>query len=146
MRIECLGDVIEYKNKTYPCSISLAMNLVGGKWKILILYHINNGITRFGQLYKCLVTITEATLSHELKQLEKEGLIKKQLFGTKPPLVSDYTLTEFGKSFLPILNAIMAWGNQIALEKGKFISYEKSVSPKIISALPAYTVWEFACD
>ena len=98
------------------------MNLIGGKWKIVILYHLQDEVKRFTDLHNALPEITEATLNSQLKQLEKEGLIKKQLFGTKPPLLSEYSLTEFGRSLYPVLDAITNWGNEIALQHGKFIA------------------------
>ena len=122
MGIECQNDYIKVNNKLYPCTISLAMDLVGGKWKIVILYHLTDRCKRYSELRKELSGVTERTLSLQLKQLEEDGLIVRQVFGEKPPIKVIYSLTDFGKSFVPVLNAILGWGNQIALEKGEFVS------------------------
>ncbi|MNL65146.1 putative HTH-type transcriptional regulator YybR [compost metagenome] len=61
-------------------------------------------------------------MSLQLKQLEEDGLILRQVFGEKPPIKVVYSLTDFGKSFTPVLDAILGWGNQIAAEKGEFVT------------------------
>lgn len=120
MKNECVGKYVKIDNKTYPCSVSLAMDLVGGKWKTVILYHLQENEKRFSELKKELFSITEMTLSLQLKQLEKDGLISRKVYGKKPPIKVIYRLTDFGKSFIPVLNAITVWGNQIVDEKGEF--------------------------
>ncbi len=122
MKTECIGDGVKLKDKIYPCTVSLAMDLVGGKWKAVILYHLKNGEKRYTELRKEMPTSTETTLSIQLKQLEKDGLIARKVFGEKPPIKVVYKLTEFGKSCIPVLEAITNWGNQVVLEKGEFIS------------------------
>jgi DNA-binding HxlR family transcriptional regulator len=121
MRIECQSDLIKVNDKLYPCTVSLAMDLVGGKWKAVILYHLKDGRKRYSELRKEMPDVTERTLSLQLKQLEEDGLISRQVYGEKPPIKVVYSLTEFGKSFIPVLDAILGWGNQIAVEKGEFV-------------------------
>jgi DNA-binding HxlR family transcriptional regulator len=67
-------------------------------------------------------SVTEMTLSLQLKQLEKDGLVSRKVYGNKPPIKVIYSLTDFGKTFVPVLEAITAWGNQVVREKGEFIS------------------------
>ena len=122
MKAECLGDYVKLKTKIYPCTVSLTMDLVGGKWKTVILYHLKDSEKRFSELCNEMPTVTEMTLSLQLKQLEKDGLVSRKAYGTKPPVKVVYSLTDFGKTFLPVLNAITAWGNQTAKEKGEFVS------------------------
>lgn len=105
----------------YPCSVSLAMDLVGGKWKTVILYHLKDGEKRYSELRKELFSVTEMTLSLQLKQLEKDGLILRKVFGERPPIKVEYSLTDFGKSFIPVLEAITNWGNQIVDKSGEFV-------------------------
>lgn len=112
-KAECLSDFGEFANKSYPCLVSVAMNLIGGKYKAVILYHLQDGKKRFGELHAQVHGVTEAILSRELKQLEKSGLITRRSFGTKPPLKVEYALTDFGKGCLPVIEVITAWGNQI---------------------------------
>jgi DNA-binding HxlR family transcriptional regulator len=121
MGIECQSDFIKVNNKLYPCTVSVAMDLVGGKWKAVILYHLKDASKRYGELRKEMPGVTERTLSLQLKQLEEDALISRQVYGEKPPNKVVYSLTDFGKSFTPVLDAIIGWGNEIAIQKGEFV-------------------------
>ena len=121
-KLECTAPSIRLGEKNYPCTIAVAMDLIGGKWKAMILYHLKEGEKRFSELKKDLYSVTETTLSIQLKQLENDDLISKVVYGKKPPLVAIYSLTDLGKSFLPILDALTQWGNKIVLEKGTFLT------------------------
>ncbi|OQP61223.1 transcriptional regulator [Niastella vici] len=121
MGIECKSDFIKINNKLYPCTVSAAMDLVGGKWKAVILYHLKDAHKRYSELRKEMPGVTERTLSLQLKQLEEDALISRQVFGKKPPIKVVYSLTDFGKTFTPVLAAILEWGNQIAEERGEFV-------------------------
>jgi len=105
------------------------MDLVGGKWKTVILYHLKDGEKRFSELRKELFSVTEMTLSLQLKQLEKDGLISRKVYGKKPPIKVIYKLTDFGSTFIPVLDAITSWGNQIVDKKGEFVD---DISPLYI--------------
>lgn len=122
MNAECIGDHVQLKGKRYPCTVSLTMDLVGGKWKAVILYHLKDGEKRYNELRKEMPAITEMTLSLQLKQLEKDGLISREVYGRKPPVKVLYNLTDFGRSFVPVLEAITKWGNQVVSERGEFVS------------------------
>ncbi len=121
MKDECIGNYVKLKGKIYPCSVSLTMDLVGGKWKAVILYHLIDGNKRFSELRREMPTVTEMTLSLQLKQLEKDGLVSRKVYGKKPPIKVVYSLTDFGKSFIPVLESITKWGNQIVNEQGEFV-------------------------
>lgn len=121
MGIECQSDFIKVNDKLYPCTVSVAMDLVGGKWKAVILYHLKDARKRYSELRKEMPGVTERTLSLQLKQLEEDKLISRQVYGDKPPIKVVYSLTDFGRSFTPVLDAILGWGNQIALQKGEFV-------------------------
>ena len=120
MKTECIADQVKLKGKVYPCTVSLAMDLIGGKWKAVILYHLMDTEKRYNELRKEVPHITEMTLSLQLKQLEKDGLVARKVYGEKPPIKVVYSLTDFGKTFVPVLKTITAWGNQIAEQKGEF--------------------------
>jgi DNA-binding HxlR family transcriptional regulator len=122
MGIECKSDFIKVNNKLYPCTVSVAMDFIGGKWKAVILYHLKDAPKRNSELIKEMPGVTERTLSLQLKQLEEDGLISRQVFGKKPPLKVVYSLTDFGRSFNPVLDVIVGWGNQIATQKGEFVT------------------------
>jgi len=117
-----MGDCsVKLKGKIYPCEVSLAMDLVGGKWKTVILYYLKDEPKRYNELRKEIPSITEMTLSLQLKQLEKDGFVSRKVHGKKPPIKVVYSLTDFGKSFIPVLDAITKWGNQVVEEKGEFV-------------------------
>lgn len=107
-------------NKKYPCCTSVTMRFIGGKWKAVILYHLIDGAKRYNELRKVIPTITERTLSLQLKQLEEDHIIDRKVFTEKPPLMVEYTLTDFGKTLLPVLEAITDWG-KTAPERSKKI-------------------------
>lgn len=121
MKTECIGDFVKLNGKSYPCTVSLTMGLVGGKWKAVILYHLKDNSKRYSELRREMPYITEMTLSLQLKQLEKDGLISRKVHGKKPPIKVVYSLTNLGESFIPILEAITEWANQLVREKGEFI-------------------------
>jgi DNA-binding HxlR family transcriptional regulator len=122
MKTECIGDHVKLNGKIYPCTVSMAMDLIGGKWKTVILYHLKADSKRYSELLKEMQTVTEMTLSLQLKQLEKDGLILRKVYGKKPPIKVIYSLTDFGKTFIPTLEAITAWGNQVTEQKGEFVN------------------------
>lgn len=122
MKTECIGDHIKLNGKLYPCTVSLTMDLVGGKWKAVILYHLKDEPKRYHELRKEMPSATEMTLSLQLKQLEKDGLVARKVYGKKPPVKVVYSLTDFGKTLIPVLEAITAWGNQTVQQRGEFIT------------------------
>ncbi|MBB6372228.1 winged helix-turn-helix transcriptional regulator [Chryseobacterium shigense] len=97
-------------NKEYPCCTSLTMKFIGGKWKAVILVHLTKGAKRYNELRKLIPTITERTLSLQLKQLEDDHIVSRKVYTEKPPLMVEYTLTDFGKTLLPVIEAITNWG------------------------------------
>jgi len=77
MKTECTAECLEANGKRYACTVSLAMDLIGGKWKAVVLYHLQDGAKRFGELHAHLVFATEAVLSRQLKELERDGLVSR---------------------------------------------------------------------
>ncbi|WP_405397017.1 winged helix-turn-helix transcriptional regulator [Maribacter sp. Asnod2-G09] len=115
---------IKINNKISFCPTSAAMELIGGKWKSVILTHLIGDKKRYNELRKEIPGITERTLSLQLKQLEADGMVNRKVFTKKPPLKVEYTLTEFGQTLVPILNLIVDWGLHAAETKGEFL-FEK---------------------
>ncbi|WP_431128984.1 winged helix-turn-helix transcriptional regulator [Flagellimonas flava] len=99
------------KGKTYPCCTSLTMGIIGGKWKSVILYYLLDGPLRYNELLKKINGVTERTLSLQLKGLEEDGVIKRKVYTSKPPLKVVYSLTEFGATLTPLLRSIAKWGD-----------------------------------
>ena len=87
----------------------MAMNLVGGKYKCLILYHLNGGAKRTRDLLLLLEGISSKVLTEQLRQLEEDGLIERTVYAEVPPRV-EYTLSAEGQTFLPVLQLMCDWG------------------------------------
>ncbi|MEC5394912.1 winged helix-turn-helix transcriptional regulator [Bergeyella sp. RCAD1439] len=100
-------------DKKYPCSTSLTMSYIGGKWKAVILMHLMER-KRYSELRKACPFITERTLSLQLKELEANGLVSRTVYDSKPPLKVEYALTDLGESLIPLLRAIAQWGHEAA--------------------------------
>lgn len=113
--------LIKLNDKVFACPTSAAMELIGGKWKSVILSHLMNGKKRYNELRKETPMISERTLSLQLKQLESDGLINRKAYSKKPPLRVEYSLSKFGETLLPLLKIILDWGIEAAQEKGEFI-------------------------
>ena len=92
--------------------MSLLQGVLGGKWKLLILWYVAfYRVQRFGELTRRLPGITQSTLTKQLRELEADGLLHREVFPQVPPRV-EYTLTPLGESFVPILERMVAWGEQ----------------------------------
>jgi len=94
------------------------MRYIGGKWKAVILVYLIGKTKRYSELKKDIPTISERTLSLQLKQLEEDKIIKRTVYTSKPPLKVEYALTPFGKSLIPVLEMISNWG-KVAAENNK---------------------------
>ena len=110
-----------FRGKEYPCCASLTMGVIGGKWKTVILYHLIDGSLRYNELRKEMPTVTERTLSLQLKTLEEDGIVKRKVYTSKPPLKVEYSLTEFGKTLIPLIKSIADWGVYVVEKKGTIV-------------------------
>ena len=88
--------------------ISKPLRLVGGKWKIAIIYVLSKGPIRFGEIKRMLAPITQQMLTKQLREMEKDKLINRKVYDVVPPKV-EYSLSDFGQSFKPVLNALCEW-------------------------------------
>lgn len=113
--------VYKIDDKIHHCGTSITMHYIGGKWKCIVLWYLRNGKMRFSELKKLIPDITEKMLSLQLKSLQTDGLVDRQSYGTKPPYRTEYSLTNFGKSLLPVIEAITFWGNQLGEKQGELI-------------------------
>lgn len=91
------------------CPVETTLRLIGEKWRILIIRDLLNGTKRFGELKKVCSGISQKVLTHNLRKMEEDGLIRREVFAEVPPRV-EYTLTDVGYSLAPILNAMASWG------------------------------------
>src|SRR3989337_2888617 len=93
------------------CPVTATIELIGGKWKILILHLINNDINRFGKMNMMLKNISKQMLTTQLRELESDGLIERKIYAEIPPRV-EYFLSEKGRSKMPIIDAMKVWGDE----------------------------------
>ena len=86
--------------------------VIGGKWKILILWYVAHyKVQRFGELKRRLAGITQSTLTKQLRELEADGFLHREIYQEIPPRV-EYSLTEFRQSFVPVLEAMLSWSEK----------------------------------
>jgi DNA-binding HxlR family transcriptional regulator len=104
MKSNCFSDLEN-------CPVTATMEIMGGKWKLLILHLINNDINRFGKMDMMLKDISKQMLTTQLRELERDGIIDRMIFPEIPPRV-EYSLTEKGKTLLPIIELMKDWGNE----------------------------------
>lgn len=98
--------------------MSLLQNILGGKWKLLILWYVAfYRVQRFGELTRRLPGITQSTLTKQLRELEGDGFLHREVYPEVPPRV-EYTLTPMGESFVPILEQMVRWGGGAPLPAG----------------------------
>lgn len=94
---------------TENCPVEATLELIGGKYKALILWHLSESKLRFSELRKVITNATPKMLTQQLRELEAQALIHREVFPVIPPKV-EYSLTELGKSLMPILVAMRDWG------------------------------------
>ena len=105
--------------KILDCPVATTINLIGNKWKLLIIRDLLASTRRFGELRKNLEGISQRVLTQNLRELENDGLIKRKVYAEVPPRV-EYSLNELGRSLLPIISTMAKWGN----------NYKKTISNK----------------
>lgn len=91
------------------CPVLEAMQVVGGKWKLLIIYHLQGGVMRFGALRKVMPTVTQKMLTQQLRELEADGLVTRTVHAEVPPRV-EYLLTPLAQQLAPVLLHLDRWG------------------------------------
>lgn len=98
------------------CPVTATMDIIGGKWKILIIHLINNDINRFGKMSMMLKEISKQMLTTQLRELEEDGVIERKIYPEIPPRV-EYFLTDKGKGLLPVIEMMKDWGNEFVLSQ-----------------------------
>jgi DNA-binding HxlR family transcriptional regulator len=108
---------IRMHGKEYHCALDVTMDYIGGKWKTIVLWYLRKEARRFSELNRQIPGITEKMLSMQLRELEKDGLVKRTIFPEVPPRV-EYQLTAEGKTLLPLLEEIAKWGRKMGAKHG----------------------------
>jgi DNA-binding HxlR family transcriptional regulator len=91
------------------CAVEATLDVIGGRWKVLILRELMHGVQRFNQLHRALQGITQKMLTQQLRELEEDGIIHREVYLQVPPKV-EYSLTETGQTLKPVLEAMHDWG------------------------------------
>jgi DNA-binding HxlR family transcriptional regulator len=99
---------VTYQNVEH-CPVTFTMEVIGGKWKLLVIYLVSNGINRFGKMSMMLRGISKQMLTTQLRELEGDGIIERRIYAEIPPRV-EYFLTAKGQSLLPIIALMKEWG------------------------------------
>ncbi|WP_027183753.1 winged helix-turn-helix transcriptional regulator [Desulfovibrio inopinatus] len=98
--------------RQYYCTVELALQVLGGKWKPIILWHLGcDGTLRFSELKRIMPNITQKMLTQQLRELETDDMVSRKVYPQVPPKV-EYSLTELGRSVMPVLESLGAWGKQ----------------------------------
>ncbi|HIU63483.1 MAG TPA: helix-turn-helix transcriptional regulator [Candidatus Avacidaminococcus intestinavium] len=100
LRPDCINGV---------CPVETTLNILSGKWKGIIMYHLLSGKKRFSELKKLIPAISFRTLTLQLRQLEKDGVVSRTVYAEVPPRV-EYALTSLGETMRPIINSMYEWG------------------------------------
>ncbi|KAB7706704.1 HxlR family transcriptional regulator [Bacillus aerolatus] len=108
------------RNKVFNCEKELTLSIIGGKWKMLILWHLGKeGTKRFSELKSLMPGVTQKMLVNQLRELERDLIVHREIYPVVPPKV-EYSLTKQGESLLPILEIMYEWGK----------NYKKTLSEK----------------
>lgn len=97
-------------------NVKITLNVIGGKWKPLILFVLDGHTLRFNEIYKSIEGVTQKMLTQQLRELEEDGLIKRKVYPVVPPKV-EYSVTKYGKTLQPLLNSMHKWGSNHRAKK-----------------------------
>lgn len=100
----------------FTCPVEATIQLIGGKYKAVILWHLMNQTLRYSELHRLMPKATDKMLAQQLRELERDGLIHRMVYPVVPPK-TEYSLTDFGKSLTPILDELCSWGEQYLEER-----------------------------
>ena len=100
------------RDREYRCPVELSLQVIGGKWKPLILWNLGtDGVLRFNELKRAMPAITQKMLTAQLRELEADGLVQREVYAQVPPKV-EYSLSELGQSVMPVMRQLCDWGRE----------------------------------
>ena len=118
------------QNSHAQCPVTTALTVIGGKWKVIILWHLKEGgVKRFGELQRLVSGISQKMLTQELRDLEESGLVARKVYPVVPPKV-EYSLTETGWSLKPVLELLCDWGLEYRKSRGEPVEGEVAKEPR----------------
>jgi DNA-binding HxlR family transcriptional regulator len=99
------------KKRETSCPAEATLNVIGGRWKIPILWHLSEGTRRFSELQRSMPGITQKMLTQQLREMEKDGIVHRRVYPQVPPKV-EYSLTTLGRSLEPVVESMCKWGSR----------------------------------
>jgi DNA-binding HxlR family transcriptional regulator len=96
-------------SKQSKCPAEFTLAMIGGRWKIPLIFHLLHGAKRFSELLRALTGVTQKMLTQQLREMERHGLVERQVYAQVPPKVV-YSLTPLGRSLKPVVDAMCRWG------------------------------------
>jgi DNA-binding HxlR family transcriptional regulator len=118
-----------YHEHLFFCSLELAMEIIGGKWKSMIIYFLKDGAMRSSELQRLLRDISNRMFTLAVRELERDGIISRIVYPVVPPKV-EYKLTDFGQTIVPLIMKMSDWGLSAAEEYKCFIEMDKEKDSK----------------
>jgi len=100
-----------FKEKKFNNPVELSLDIIGGKWKIQIIWRLKDGSMRYGELRRSLTKVTHKMLTQQLRELEQDEIINRKVYPEIPPKV-EYSLTLLGESVIPVIDLLREWGEQ----------------------------------
>lgn len=116
----------QINKKIFFCPMELTMDVLGGKWKLLILWQLQQGTKRYGELRTALQDITHKMLTQQLRELESDGIVHREVFHVVPPKV-EYSLTERGNRLTTVMNSMAEWASAFRVDESATSSTKKKV-------------------
>ncbi|SDT34079.1 transcriptional regulator, HxlR family [Paenibacillaceae bacterium GAS479] len=113
----------ELNKHGFTCPVEMTMDVIGGKWKCIVIHQLLDGPKRFNELRRLMPRVTQRMLTLQLRELERDGLVARRIYNQVPPKV-EYSLTEFGWELAPIVRSMMDW----ALKHGDTVMEHRSQS------------------
>lgn len=114
INIVSIGETVpefDFKEKKYNSPVELSLDVIGGKWKMPILWRLKDGSKRYGELRRSLQKVTHKMLTQQLRELEQDEIITRKVYPEVPPKV-EYDLTLLGKSVIPVIDLLREWGEE----------------------------------
>ncbi len=100
---------VQTANKKANCPAEITLKVIGGRWKVLIIKELFNGVKRFNELHRSLKGVTQKMLTQQLREMEADGIVHREVYLQVPPKV-EYSLTSLGKGLQPMINQMHEWG------------------------------------
>ncbi|MER7790572.1 helix-turn-helix domain-containing protein [Streptomyces sp. NPDC097640] len=112
------------KKRPYVCGLDAAVDVIGGKWKVLIIWALNSQRCRFGELKRLVPGVSEKVLTQQLRELEADGIVHREIYDQVPPKV-EYSLTELGEDLNTALKPLGIWGRQRLAALGELSEHDR---------------------